>query len=263
MPGLPPGHRGGDHQGHVPAAAKAATKAAARAAARQRHDPARSRSPRAELLEKDWGVAADVWSCPSFNELRARRPGRRALEPAASDRAGRACRSSTQQLEKHGGPVDRVDRLHARPTPSRSAPFMPKGRTYKVLGTDGFGRSDFRTKLREHLRGQPPLHRRRRAEGAGRRGQRAGGQGRRGDREVRHRRRQDQSAVRLTRTATGRTRTWQLIEVKVPDIGDFKDVEVIEVLVKPGDTRRRPSSRWSPSRPTRRRWRSRRARPAS
>ena len=27
-----------------------------------------------------------------------------------------------------------------------------------------------------------------------------------------------------------------LVEVKVPDIGDFKDVEVIEVLVKPGDT---------------------------
>src|SRR5678810_887392 len=26
------------------------------------------------------------------------------------------------------------------------------------------------------------------------------------------------------------------IEVKVPDIGDFKDVPVIEVLVKPGDT---------------------------
>ncbi|HEX5639657.1 MAG TPA: biotin/lipoyl-containing protein, partial [Burkholderiaceae bacterium] len=28
----------------------------------------------------------------------------------------------------------------------------------------------------------------------------------------------------------------QAIEVSVPDIGDFKDVEVIEVLVKPGDT---------------------------
>ena len=26
------------------------------------------------------------------------------------------------------------------------------------------------------------------------------------------------------------------IEVKVPDIGDFKEVEVIELLVKPGDT---------------------------
>ncbi|MDB5764516.1 MAG: dihydrolipoamide acetyltransferase, partial [Herminiimonas sp.] len=27
-----------------------------------------------------------------------------------------------------------------------------------------------------------------------------------------------------------------LTEVKVPDIGDFKEVEVIELLVKPGDT---------------------------
>jgi pyruvate dehydrogenase E1 component len=30
-------------------------------------------------------------------------------------------------------------------------PFIPAGRTYKVLGTDGFGRSDFRSKLREHF----------------------------------------------------------------------------------------------------------------
>ncbi len=28
----------------------------------------------------------------------------------------------------------------------------------------------------------------------------------------------------------------QLVEVKVPDIGDFKDVPVIEVFVKVGDT---------------------------
>ena len=27
-----------------------------------------------------------------------------------------------------------------------------------------------------------------------------------------------------------------LVEVRVPDIGDFKDVAVIELLVKPGDT---------------------------
>ena len=26
------------------------------------------------------------------------------------------------------------------------------------------------------------------------------------------------------------------VEVKVPDIGDFEEVEVIELLVKPGDT---------------------------
>jgi pyruvate dehydrogenase E1 component len=30
-------------------------------------------------------------------------------------------------------------------------PFIPKGRDYRVLGTDGFGRSDFRAKLREHF----------------------------------------------------------------------------------------------------------------
>jgi pyruvate dehydrogenase E1 component len=30
-------------------------------------------------------------------------------------------------------------------------PFMPQGRSFKVLGTDGFGRSDFRSKLREHF----------------------------------------------------------------------------------------------------------------
>jgi pyruvate dehydrogenase E1 component len=29
--------------------------------------------------------------------------------------------------------------------------FLPAGRIYKVLGTDGFGRSDFRSKLREHF----------------------------------------------------------------------------------------------------------------
>ena len=30
-------------------------------------------------------------------------------------------------------------------------PFIPRGRDYRVLGTDGFGRSDFRAKLREHF----------------------------------------------------------------------------------------------------------------
>ena len=28
----------------------------------------------------------------------------------------------------------------------------------------------------------------------------------------------------------------ELVEIKVPDIGDFKDVEIIEILVKAGDT---------------------------
>ena len=55
----------------------------------------------------------------------------------------RACRSCAQLLEKHGRPGRRVDRLHARRYAEQIRAFMPKGRTYKVLGTDGFGRSDF------------------------------------------------------------------------------------------------------------------------
>ena len=41
----------------------------------------------AELLAKDFGIAADIWSCPSFTELRREAIGGRALEPAAPDRA--------------------------------------------------------------------------------------------------------------------------------------------------------------------------------
>ena len=51
------------------------------------------------------------------------------------------------------------------------------------------------------------------------------------------------------------------MEVKVPDIGDFTDVPVIEVLVGPGDEVRR-RIRWSCSSPTRRRWTSPRPPPA-
>ncbi len=55
-----------------------------------------------------------------------------------------------QQLEKHTGPVvASTDYMKAYAEQIR--PFIPKGRTYKVLGTDGFGRSDFRSKLREHF----------------------------------------------------------------------------------------------------------------
>jgi pyruvate dehydrogenase E2 component (dihydrolipoamide acetyltransferase) len=48
-------------------------------------------------------------------------------------------------------------------------------------------------------------------------------------------RRQDQPAVRLTHATHG-DKTHGIGQVKVPDIGDFKDVAVIELLVKPGDT---------------------------
>jgi pyruvate dehydrogenase E1 component len=102
-----------------------------------------------ELLEKDWGVAANVWSCPSFNELT--RDGQDAerwnlLHPTEPQRVSFVA----QQLEKHTGPVvASTDYMKNYAEQIRS--FIPKGRTYKVLGTDGFGRSDFRSKLREHF----------------------------------------------------------------------------------------------------------------
>ena len=40
----------------------------------------------------------------------------------------------------------------------------------------------------------------------------------------------------MRRIVSVRSDTWPPIEVKVPDIGDFKDIPVIEMLVKPGDT---------------------------
>ena len=102
-----------------------------------------------ELLEKEWGVAANVWSCPSFNELA--RDGQNTerwnlLHPAEAPRLSFV----GEQLEKHTGPVvASTDYMKAFAEQIRS--FIPKGRTYKVLGTDGFGRSDFRSKLREHF----------------------------------------------------------------------------------------------------------------
>jgi pyruvate dehydrogenase E1 component len=101
------------------------------------------------LLEADWGVAANVFSCPSFNELA--RDGQdcerhNLLHPDAEPRVPYVA----QQLGPHAGPVvASTDYIKAYCEQIRA--YLPKGRTYKVLGTDGFGRSDFRTKLREHF----------------------------------------------------------------------------------------------------------------
>ena len=55
-----------------------------------------------------------------------------------------------QQLEKHAGPVI-ASTDYMKNYCEQVRPFLPKGRSFKVLGTDGFGRSDFRSKLREHF----------------------------------------------------------------------------------------------------------------
>src|SRR5258706_272149 len=44
-----------------------------------------------------------------------------------------------------------------------------------------------------------------------------------------------QFLLRPEKTATSETAMGSMVEIKVPDLGDFKDVEVIDVLVQPGD----------------------------
>ena len=105
----------------------------------------------AELLAPDFGVTADVWSCPSFTELG--RDGIDAdrwnmLHPGQEPRTSRGSPSSW--------PGARPVRWSPRPTtcgpsPSRSARQVTGRRRYRVLGTDGFGRSDYRVALRRHF----------------------------------------------------------------------------------------------------------------
>ena len=103
----------------------------------------------AELLQSEWNVSADVWSVPSFTELRREgmdcerwnllHPGEQPKVPFV-----------TQQLDKHPGPVvASTDYMKIFSDQIRA--FIPKGRAYVTLGTDGYGRSDFRAKLREHF----------------------------------------------------------------------------------------------------------------
>ena len=102
-----------------------------------------------ELLAADWGVTADVWSCPSFNELT--RDGQDAdrwnlLHPLETAKVPYV----TAELGNSTGPVI-ASTDYMKSYAEQIRPFIPAGRTYKVLGTDGFGRSDFRRKLREHF----------------------------------------------------------------------------------------------------------------
>ena len=103
----------------------------------------------AELLENDWGIAGDVWSMTSFTEL-----AREGNDVARWNllHAGETPHKAhvTQELEKTSGPIIAATD-YIRMFAEQIRPFMPRLRTYTVLGTDGFGRSDTRARLREHF----------------------------------------------------------------------------------------------------------------
>jgi pyruvate dehydrogenase E1 component len=101
----------------------------------------------AELLEKSYGVPTDVFSCPSFNELRR--------EAIATDRYNLLHPNETPKVpyvrqlfkDREGPIVAATDYMRAVPDQIRE---WIKGR-YITLGTDGFGRSDSRAQLRKHF----------------------------------------------------------------------------------------------------------------
>jgi pyruvate dehydrogenase E1 component len=98
----------------------------------------------ADLLEEDFGVTADVWSVTSFTELR--REGMAVdrwnmLHPTEEPRVPWVRRS----LAGREGPVI-ASTDFIRTFADGIRPFVD--RPYRVLGTDGFGRSDYRRKLR-------------------------------------------------------------------------------------------------------------------
>ena len=99
----------------------------------------------ADLLIRDFGVAADVWSVTSFNELR--REGMdcerwNLLHPEAEPRRSFV---ATRLGETRGPIIAATD--YMRTYADQIRPYVP--RRYSVLGTDGFGRSDMRSQLRK------------------------------------------------------------------------------------------------------------------
>ena len=98
----------------------------------------------AKILEADFGVTSDIWSVTSFNELRrdgldVERWNR--LHPTKKPRLSFV----EQSLAKHTGPVI-ASTDYMKLFAEQIRQWVPG--TFKVLGTDGFGRSDSRRKLR-------------------------------------------------------------------------------------------------------------------
>jgi pyruvate dehydrogenase E1 component len=98
----------------------------------------------ADLLQQDWGVVADIWSVPSFTELR-----RDAMEVERCNLLHPTEPPKQSWVERclagrQGPAVAATD--YVRLFADQIRPYI--GRRYRVLGTDGFGRSDYRRQLR-------------------------------------------------------------------------------------------------------------------
>ena len=96
------------------------------------------------MVQEDWGVEADLWSCTSFTEL--------ARDGVACERWNRLHPTEKTQLSHVEKSITKADipvtaaTDYIRAFAEQIRPFIKAD--YTVLGTDGFGRSDTREKLR-------------------------------------------------------------------------------------------------------------------
>ncbi len=102
----------------------------------------------AALLEKDFGIAADIWSVTSFTELRREALAAERWNMLHPEEPSRVPYVTRLLGARGDGPfVASTD--YMKLFAGQIAPFVSG--TYRVLGTDGFGRSDYRRKLRSHF----------------------------------------------------------------------------------------------------------------
>ena len=97
------------------------------------------------ILLDDWGVNADVWSVTSFTELRRDACNKKRwnrLHPGKKQKKAYV----TEMLEPRQGPIVAASD-YVKMFADQISPWMP--RSYAVLGTDGFGRSETRESLRD------------------------------------------------------------------------------------------------------------------
>jgi len=100
----------------------------------------------AELLELDWGVASDLWSCTSFNELRRDGMAAERFNLLHPEEKAQLPHVSHLLKGRKGPAVAATD--YMRSFADQIRPYI-NDRKFTVLGTDGFGRSDTRSQLRK------------------------------------------------------------------------------------------------------------------
>ncbi len=100
-----------------------------------------------ELLQKDWGVSADIWSVTSWNELR--RDGLAVDRHNLMNPSTKKSAYISERLKDAQGPVVAVSDF-MRSVQDQIAPWVEQD--FISLGTDGFGLSDTRGALRRHFK---------------------------------------------------------------------------------------------------------------